>query len=70
MNTQATKVHVEAEIPEQLARQARALVEDGWAPDLNALIVEALRRYCETHQSVLTETFVREDVRWGLRGDD
>ncbi len=70
MSPHAMNTHIEAEIPERLARQAQKLVEDGWAPDINTLIVEALRRYCETHQTALTETFLREDVRWGLNGDN
>ena len=70
MNTHALSTHIEADIPEQLAREAQVLVDDGWASDLNSLVVEALRRYCETHQAVLTEGFLREDMRWGLRGDD
>ncbi len=32
--------------------------------------VKALLRYCETHQSTLTEGFLREDLRWGLHGND
>jgi hypothetical protein len=69
MNSDPVNTHIEAEIPEHLARQAQMLVKDGWARDINTLVVEALRRYCETHQGVLTETFLREDVRWGLNGE-
>lgn len=61
---------VYAELPDQLARQGQELVNNGWMPDMNALVTEALRRYLESHQESLTETFVREDVEWGLRGDD
>ena len=60
----------EAKLPEQLLGQAEALVRDGWVSDLNALLVEALRRYIESHQSQLAETFVRDDVQWGLHGRD
>lgn len=61
---------IEAKIPEQLAQQAQVLVSEGWISDLNLLIVDTLRRYCESHQAQLTETFIREDVHWGLYGDD
>ncbi|MFO1429400.1 MAG: CopG family transcriptional regulator [Candidatus Competibacteraceae bacterium] len=61
---------IEAKIPEQLAQQAQALVREGWVSDINSLIIDALRRYCESHQAELTEAFIREDVRWGLYGDD
>lgn len=63
-----TSVH--AELPDQLARQGQALVNSGWMPDMNTLLTEALRRYLESHQVSLAETFVREDVEWGLRGND
>ena len=61
---------VQAELPDQLARQGQELVESGWMPDMNSLLTEALRRYLESHQVPLAETFAREDVEWGLRGDD
>lgn len=58
------------EIPEQLARQAQQMVDSGWAANMGALITESLRRYVESHQEVLNEQFLREDVEWGLNGDD
>jgi hypothetical protein len=61
---------VEARIPQQLAIQAETLVRDGWAPDLNSLVTEALRRYLESRRPQLTEAFFREDVQWGLHGDE
>jgi len=61
---------VQAELPDQLARQGQELVNNGWMPDMNTLLTEALRRYLESHQESLAEIFVREDVEWGLRGDD
>ena len=61
---------IKAQIPAELIKQARGLVKDGWASDLNALVSDALRRYIESHQTQLSESFVREDVTWGLHGDD
>jgi len=63
-----TSVH--AELPDQLARQGQALVNSGWVPDMNTLLSEALRRYLESHPESLAETFLREDVEWGLHGND
>lgn len=57
-------------LPPRLAEQVKLFVQDGWFPDLNALVVEALRRYLETHRSELAERFIREDVEWGLHGKD
>jgi len=61
---------VQTDLPDQLAQQAQALVRNGWAPDLNALVAEALRRYLESHTDALAENFIREDVKWGLHGRD
>ena len=58
------------EIPDQLWQQAQALVQQGWADNLQEIVTDALRRYLESHQAVLTETFIQEDVEWGLHGED
>ena len=63
-------ISVQAELPDQLARQGLELVKNGWVPDMNALLTEALRRYLESHQEALAEDHVREDVQWGLHGGD
>ncbi len=62
------KTDIQAELPEELVIQARAFVEQGWAGDFNELLAEALRRYLESHSSRLAESFIREDVNWGLHG--
>ncbi|MDQ7090644.1 MAG: CopG family transcriptional regulator [Methylococcales bacterium] len=61
---------IQAEIPKQLSEQAQMLIQRGWAGSLQEIINESLRRYLESHQEVLTEAFIQEDVEWGLRGDD
>lgn len=45
-------------------------VNAGWFPDFNSLAVEVVRRYLETHHGELKEQFIRQDVQWGLHGDD
>jgi hypothetical protein len=62
------KTAIQAELPEELVAQARAFVEQGLVGDFNELLAEALRRYLESHSTRLTESFIREDVAWGLRG--
>jgi len=37
---------------------------------MDSLITESMRRYIESHQQTTSETFIREDVSWGLHGDD
>jgi Arc/MetJ-type ribon-helix-helix transcriptional regulator len=64
----ATLIH--AEIPDQLAQQAQRMVERGWATNVESLVAESLRRYLESHQEALTEQFIREDIEWGLKGND
>lgn len=64
------KTAIQAELPNELVSQARAFVEEGWVGDFNELLAEALRRYLESHSSQLTESFLREDVAWGLHGKE
>ena len=59
---------IQAKLPEQLLVQAQALVNDGWATDIDEILADALARYLESHSAELTEAFMREDVEWGLRG--
>jgi len=64
------KTAIKAELPEQLLAEAQKFVAEGGAADFDALLAEALRRYMESHSTRLTESFIREDVSWGLRGRD
>ena len=64
------KVRIEAELPATLAAQARAFIAEGCVADLDDLLAGALRRFLESHASELTDAFMKEDVQWGLHGDD
>lgn len=59
---------IEASLPQELVTQARSFVEEGWVSDFNELLAEALRRYLDSHSSRLTESFIRQDISWGLSG--
>lgn len=61
---------IRAELPETLFNQAQNYVREGWVKDFDELLTEALRRYLESHSAEFTQTFIREDVEWGLRGRD
>ena len=61
---------IHADIPDQLRQQAQTLVQQGWASNVEEVVNEALRRYLESHQGVLTESFIQDDVEWGLHGKD
>ena len=63
-------VTLHAEIPSRLFEELQALVEGGWARDLDGIVLDALRRYAESHRDSLMSEFIREDVEWGLRGSD
>jgi Arc/MetJ-type ribon-helix-helix transcriptional regulator len=65
-----SELMVEISLPKRLADEVQAEVKAGWYPDLNSLVVEAVRRYLETHHGELKEQSVRQDVMWGLYGDD
>jgi hypothetical protein len=58
------------ELPEQLVAQAQTLVRDGWAADLDEILADALARYLESHNTELSEAFLRDDVQWGLHGKE
>lgn len=57
-------------IPPRLASQTQIFLEEGWFSDLNSLVVEALRRYLETHSIELAERFIQQDIEWGLHGEE
>ena len=61
---------VETKIPDQLWQQAQNMVQQGRINNMDALIAEAIRRYVESHQQILSERFIQEDIEWGLHGED
>ena len=61
---------VQTEIPDKLYKEAESLVREGWFRDEAELLSEALRRFLDTHRPELMEKFIRDDVEWGLHGND
>ncbi len=61
---------VQIQIPDQLLQQARYWVQQGWVANMDELISESMRRYLESHRESMTERFIREDVDWGLHGQN
>lgn len=61
---------VKTEIPENLYKSAVALAKAGWFRNENEVFSEAIRRFLESHQPELMDQFIREDVDWGLHGQD
>ena len=64
------KAVIQAQLPLELMARALSCVEEGWASNLDELLVESPRRFLESHSSRLTESFVMSDVQWGLTGND
>ncbi len=58
------------ELPDQLYQEIKILVSKGWFKNEDDIILEALRRFLDTHKIELMEKFIREDVEWGLRGKE
>ena len=61
---------VQAELPEKLYNKLVLLVNEGWFRDEEEIFLEAVRRYLETHSHEFMEQFIREDVEWGLHGNE
>jgi Arc/MetJ-type ribon-helix-helix transcriptional regulator len=67
---EAETATVTTDVPVRLLDQMRMLVEAGWFRDMDELMLDALRRFVESHRGELMDRFVREDVEWGLQGDE
>lgn len=65
-----SEVKTTISLPSGLAKQAQEQIQAGWFPDINSLVIEALRRYLESHRDELMESFILEDVECGLHGDE
>ncbi len=61
---------IQTEVPEQLYKKAQMLVKEGWFRDEQDIFSEAIRRFLDAHRPDLMEKFIREDVEWGLHGQD
>jgi Arc/MetJ-type ribon-helix-helix transcriptional regulator len=61
---------IQTDVPVRLLTEMQMLVDAGWFRDLDDLMLDALRRFVESHRAELMERFIREDVEWGLHGDE
>jgi Arc/MetJ-type ribon-helix-helix transcriptional regulator len=69
----AAKAHTqrfETEIPVQLFAEIQSLVNTGWFRSIDDVVLDALRRFLDSHREELMEAFLRQDVEWGLHGRD
>ena len=58
------------ECPDMLADRLTRLVAEGWVVDEQQAMIEALRRYLDSHRPELIESQVLADVEWGLHGNN
>lgn len=63
-------ITIQTKVPRGLLTEVQKLVEAGWFKSLDEVVLDALRRYVEAHRTDLMDEFVREDVEWGLHGDE
>lgn len=56
--------------PDQLASQLEEFVQAGWALNSRDTIVEAVRRFLQSHRPDVVEDQIRSDIEWGLHGKD
>ncbi len=61
---------IEAQLPDRLYAKTLSLVQEGWFRDEQEIFLEALCRYLDAHRPELMEQYIREDVEWGLHGDE
>jgi len=61
---------IQAQLSEKIYEKALDLVNQGWFRDEQDIFSEAIRRYVDSHRPDLMETFIGDDVKWGLHGDD
>ena len=66
--TQTTTI--QTDVPTGLLTEAQNLVDAGWFRSLDEIVIDALRRFLESHRAELMEEFIRQDVEWGLSGND
>ena len=58
------------DLPEGVMREMQSMVDAGWFRNTDELVLDALRRFLDSHRSDLMQDLIREDVEWGLHGSD
>ncbi len=68
--SQAATSTLQAEVPQRLLTEMQSLVDAGWFRSVDEVVLDALRRFLDSHRGDLMRDLVREDVDWGLHGSD
>ena len=61
---------LQADLPEGVMREMQSMVDAGWFRSTDELVLDALRRFLDSHRGDLMQDLIRDDVEWGLRGSD
>lgn len=59
---------ITVECPDVLAEDLARLAREGWIAQPKDAVVEAIRRFLDSHRPELIESQVLADVEWGLHG--
>ena len=70
MPTKPQSTTLQTEVPPRLLAEMQGLVDAGWFRSLDEVILDALRRFLDSHREDLMQGLLREDVEWGLHGTD
>lgn len=70
MATKPESTTLQTEVPVRLLAEMQSLVDAGWFRSLAEVMLDALRRFLDSHREDLMQGFFREDVEWGLHGRD
>ena len=63
-------VTVKTQVPAQMRKEMQRLITDGWYTNENDLILDALRRFLSAHRTELLTQQIRDDIEWGLYGQE
>jgi metal-responsive CopG/Arc/MetJ family transcriptional regulator len=58
------------ECPDRLHEQLENLAREGWIRSPEQAVLEAVRRFLDSHQPELQRAQILSDVQWGLHGRD
>lgn len=61
---------LQADLPEGVMREMQSMVDAGWFRSTDELVLDALRRFLDSHRGDLMQDLIRDDVEWGLHGSD
>jgi len=61
---------LQTEVPVRLVAEMQSLVAAGWFRSVDEVMLDALRKYLDSHRENLMQSLLREDMEWGLHGTD